>query len=333
MRPRKWPWSAAKRPKRRMLEQAGQLTINPVVDGDSVPCPPPTRIVAHPLRGMLIFACGVLVLACMDTTTKYLATHYQVPLVVGVRYVVNCLLMIVLLAPSQGAKLVHTSRPALVVARGACLAAASILLGFALKRMPVAESTSIVFLAPTIVVLLARPLLGERIGALGWAAAIAGFLGVLMIARPGAGLEPLGVVLALGTALVTAAYQLLSRVLAGSERTVTLLFYTVLVGAIVFGLAAPWFWDGHVPRPLDLMLFLSLGIYSGIGHYLFTAAHRFAPASTLAPIGYLQVVWAGVLGWLVFGHVPGLPTIAGMIIIIGSGALIALSQQSPRKEV
>src|SRR4051812_22149850 len=304
--------------------------IEPVADGDVAPAAALTA--ARPLRGMLLFACGVLVLACMDTTTKYLAARYEVPLIVAVRYVVNCLLMIALLAPTYGARLVRTRRTGLVLVRAACLAAASILLGFALKRMPVAESTSIVFLAPTIVLLLARPVLGERIGGLGWGAAIAGFAGVLLVARPGAGLELIGVALALTTAIVTAAYQLLSRVLASTERTMTLLFYTALVGAIVFGLAAPWFWDGRIPRAVDLLLFLSLGIYSGVGHYLFTAAHRFAPASTLAPIGYLQVVWAGLLGWVVFGHVPALLSVVGMIVIIISGALIALKPRFQRKD-
>jgi drug/metabolite transporter (DMT)-like permease len=310
---------------------AGAASIEPVADGDVGPAAP-TLTAARPLRGMAIFACGVLVLACMDTTTKYLAARYEVPLIVGVRYVVNCLLMIVALGPAYGARLVRTRRTGLVLVRAACLAAASIFLGFALKRMPVAESTSIVFLAPTLVVLLARPLLGERIGALGWTAAIAGFAGIVLIARPGAGLEPLGVALALATAAVTAAYQLLSRMLASSERTIALLFYTALVGAIVFGLAGPWFWDGRVPRAFELMLFLSLGIYSGVGHYLFTAAHRYAPASSLAPIGYLQVVWAGLLGWIVFGHVPGALSVAGMVIVIASGALIALKPSFQRKD-
>lgn len=314
-----------------MLKRTDDLSFDPVVDGDSVPCPPPSAP-HHPLRGILIFACGVLVLACMDTTTKYLAQRYQVPLIVGVRYVVNCLLMLVVLAPTQGARLVQTQRTGLAIVRAACLAAASIFLGFALKRMPVAETTSIVFLAPTLVVLAARPLLGEQIGALGWIAAVAGFAGVLLVARPGAGLELTGLALALATAAVTAAYQLLSRVLAATERTITLLFYVALVGAIIFGLAAPWFWDGHLPGRFDVLLFLSLGVYSGIGHYLFTAAHRYAPASTLAPIGYLQVVWAGLLGWIVFAHVPAALSIAGMLIIIASGALIALKPTLQRKE-
>jgi drug/metabolite transporter (DMT)-like permease len=296
-----------------------------VVDGDAVVVAAPP--IAHqPLRGITLFACGVLVLACMDTTTKYLVASYEAPLVVAVRYVVNGLLMIALLAPTYGFRLVQTRRTGLVILRAGCLAIVSIVLSFALKRLPVAESTSIVFLAPTVVILLARTLLGERMKATGYIAAATGFAGVLLIARPGAGLEPLGVVLALVAAVVTALYQLLSRVLAPTERTMALLFYTALLGAIVFGLAAPWFWDGRIPRLVDMALLVSLGVYSAVGHYLFTAAHRYAPASTLAPIGYVQVVYAGLLGWLVFGHVPDALSIAGMLVIIASGALMTLKR-------
>jgi drug/metabolite transporter (DMT)-like permease len=308
-----------------------EMVVEPVVDGDVAACPPPANV-SHPLRGIALFAGGVLVLACMDTTTKYLSATYEVPLIVGVRYVVNLLLMVAILAPTQRARLVQTKRTGLVIVRGACLAVASLFMGFAFQRMPVAESTSIVFLAPSLVLLLARPALGERIAALGWLAAVGGFAGVVLVAHPGSGLEPLGVALAGGAAVVTAVYQLLSRVLASTERTMTLLFYTALIGAIVLGLAAPWFWDGRVPRPIDLLLFLSLGIYSGVGHYLFTAAHRFAPASTLAPIGYVQVVWAGLLGWLVFGHVPTALSVVGMLIIIASGALTALKPPLKRRD-
>jgi drug/metabolite transporter (DMT)-like permease len=240
--------------------------------------------------------------------------------------------MVVVLAPTYGTKLVRTQRIGLVLVRGACLAAASLFMGLAFQRMPVAEATSIVFLAPSIVLLIARPALGERIGTFGWVAALVGFAGVVMVAHPGSGLEPLGVALAGGAVVVTAAYQLLSRVLASTERTMSLLFYTALIGAVVFGISAPWFWDGRVPRLVDILLFVSLGVYSGVGHYLFTAAHRFAPASTLAPIGYVQVVWAGVLGWLVFGHVPVPLSIAGMAIIIASGALIAFRPSLQRKD-
>ena len=280
------------------------------------------------LRGVLMFVLGLLLFACMDATTKYLAARYQVPTIVAVRYIVNCLLMIALIAPSQGRRLVETHRTGLVLVRAGCLAAASLLVGFALQRMPVAETTAINFLAPMLVVLIARPVLGERIGALGWLAVMTGFAGVLMVARPGSGLDPVGIACALGAVAANAVYQLLSRLLADSERTLALLFYTALGGTLVFGLALPWFWGGPAPGAGTILLFLSLGVYGGLGHYLLTNAYRHVPASTLAPITYVQLLWAGLLGFVIFGHVPDGASLAGMAIIAASGLAIALKPRA-----
>ena len=201
---------------------------------------------------------------------------------------------------------------------------ASLFFGLALQRMPVAETVSIVYLSPILVVLLARPLLGERIGSVGWMAAVIGFAGVLLIVRPGGGLDPIGVGFVLCNVVVTVAYYLLSRVLARTERTLALLFYTALIGAICFGVALPWTLHGKVPDLLQIVLFLSLGVTAGLGHYFFTAAHRYAEASVLAPINYLHLLWAGLLGWLVFGHVPQVLTIVGMAIVMAAGVIVAL---------
>ena len=141
----------------------------------------------------------------------------------------------------------------MVLIRAACLAAASLLLALALKRMPIAETSSIVFLGPILVVVMAGPILHENIGMVGWVAAIAGFTGVLFIARPGAGLDTVGVALAFSTAVVTAIYQLLSRVLARSESTLAMLFYSAVVGAVLFGACAPWFWGGERPTLLHVI--------------------------------------------------------------------------------
>ena len=286
---------------------------------------------AHPMRGVLLVMLGVFVFACMDNTTKYLVTRYDVPLVVAIRYIVNCLLMVILLTPSHGKRLVQTQRTGLVLLRGGCLATASLVLGLALQRMPVAEMTSIVFLSPILVMLVAGRLLGERVGAMGWTAAGLGFTGILLIAHPGGGLDPWGTVLALCGVAVTAAYQLLSRVLASTEHTVPMLFYTALVGSLVFGSLLPWYWwGGPAPTSLELLLFLATGVLGGLGHYLFTAAHRHAPASVLAPVMYAQLVWAGLLSWLVFGHVPENAAILGMCIIAASGILVALKSRFTR---
>ncbi len=282
---------------------------------------------AHPLRGVLLCLAAAFLFACMDTTIKYLTAHYPAPLVVAIRYIVLCVLMTVLLAPSQGRALVRTQRTALVLTRAACLAAASLFLALALKRMPVAEATAMLFLAPVVVVLLAGPFLHEYVGATGWVAAIIGFAGVLLIARPGSGLDAIGFALGLCAAAVTALYQLLSRVLASSERTVTLLFYTALVGAVAFGMALPWFWPEVTPTPWQMLMFAGVGVMGGLGHFLFTAAHRYAPASLLAPIMYAQLLWALLLGWIVFGHVPAGASFVGMGLVTGAGVLVAVKSR------
>ena len=279
---------------------------------------------AKPLRGALLFITALLLFSCMDTTTKYLASRYEVPAVVAVRYIGNLFLMLALLGPRYGAVMIRAERKGLVLVRSLCLSATSLLLGFALQRMPVAETTAINFLGPMLVVVAAGPMLGEKIGAVGWVAAMLGFAGVILIVRPGSGLDAIGIFCALAAVGANVAYQMLSRVLAASERTISLLFYTALVGAIIFGLALPWFVGGRAPSPFEALLFASLGVYGGLGHYLFTAAYRFAPASLLAPINYFQLLWAALLGWIVFGAIPDAIGLLGMAVIVASGVMIAL---------
>ncbi len=278
----------------------------------------------NPLKSIMLLLAALLFFSCMDSTVKYLAMRYNTPLVVAIRYIVHCLLMIIILAPTQGLKMIRTQRRGLVILRGACLMIASLAVGSALRLMPVAEMTATVFVAPMLVVLLARPILGERIGFLGWTAAITGFIGVILIVRPGGGINPLAVFYLLFAVLGNAFYQILSRVLAKTENTIPLLFYTALVGSICFGIVLPWYWEGESPSLLIVLLFISIGASGGMGHYLYTQAFRYAPASMLAPMNYLQLVWAAILGWLIFDHIPDTVGIVGMGIVAVSGGLIAL---------
>lgn len=283
----------------------------------------------HPIRGALLCVTALALFACMDTTTKFLAERYDVPLLVAVRYLGNLLLMVLVLGPAYGRRMAQTRRTGLVIVRGLCLACASLMVGFALQRLPVAEMTAITFLAPILLVVVSGPVLGERPGPVGWAATLTGFAGVMLIIRPGGGMALTGVLFALGAVAANLSYQLLSRILAATETTVALLFYTALAGSIVFGLALPWFVSDRVPSLLEVALFASLGVYGGLGHFLFTAAFRHAPASLLAPLNYLQLLWAGLLGWLVFGHFPDEVSLLGMAIVAGSGVLIALKTRRP----
>lgn len=275
-------------------------------------------------RGIFLFMLALFVLACMDTTTKFLIQHHEVPVVIAGRYLVHLSLMLIFLLPVQGKQLIKTQRTGLVWVRAISLAVTSLFLGLALQRMPIAETTGIVFLAPLLVVIFARPVLGERIGTIGWIAVIMGCIGMLLIVRPSSGLDTLGIIFGLCAATGLMVYQLLSRMLASTENTMTLLFYAALAGALGFGVMMPWFAAGIKPTMWDALLFISVGFYSGLGHFLFTAAYRYASASLLAPITYLQLLWAGLLGWFVFGHVPDLLSILGMCIVAFAGVLVAL---------
>lgn len=283
----------------------------------------------HALRGVLLFVLGVFLFACMDASTKTLAQSYAVPLVVAARYGISLVLLTVVVAPRQGRRIAETTRTGPVLLRGACLAAASLCMGLALRVMPVGEASAIVALTPLLVILLAGPTLGERIGGWGWASALGGFAGVLLIARPGGGLDPGGVALVLGAVAASVAYQLLSRALVGTERTVPMLFWTLVVGAAAFGAALSWSWGGPTPGPVALGLFLLIGVAGAGGHYLFTAAHRDAPASALAPLQYLQIVFAGLLGWAAFGHVPPPLTLLGMGLVLVAGVAASLRAARP----
>lgn len=284
----------------------------------------PATTQGRPLLGVLMVMASVLIFACNDMVTKVLVSQYPVPLVAASRYGVHLLLMLLLVAPRMGGRLFRTQRTGLVLLRALCLAVSTLFMGLALQRMPVPESVAIIFLAPIIVVLMAGPVLGERVAAASWVAAIAGFGGVLLIVRPGGALDPLGVFYVLVAVATSVIYYLSSRVLAQSENTLTMLFYTALVGTVCFSLMLPWSISGPAPDLPTIIMFVSQGAAAGLGHYLFTAAHREATASLLAPVGYTQLVWVGILSWLLFGHVPDSLTLLGMGVVGLAGITIAI---------
>jgi drug/metabolite transporter (DMT)-like permease len=283
----------------------------------------PAPLTDQPLRGLALIIGATMLFAYSDTTGKLLVSEYNVPLVMAVRYITHALLMLAIVGPFHGRTMVHSTRTGLVLVRGGCLAVASVLMGFALQRMPVAEATAIVYLAPVLVILLSGPLLNEKVGSGAWIAAALGFAGVLLIARPGGGLDPWGIAFALGNVVLAVAYNLLSRVLARTEHTITMLFYTALVGSILFGLMLPWTLYGVAPTLLQIFLFFGLGASAGLGHFLFTQSYRYAPAAILAPMNYLHLGWAALFGWLVFGHAPDAIALGGIALVAAGGVVSA----------
>ena len=282
-----------------------------------------TEAPGAPLKGVVLVILAVLAFAGSDVLTKILAERHPVAVVVAVRYLVSLGLLLVLLYPKQGAKLWAVNRRWLVILRALCLAFASLTMGYALRWMPVGETVAIVYLHPFLVMALAVPLLGEKVGLARWIGACVGFAGVMLILKPGSGLAFWGVVMALLNACCATAYGLLTRYLARTETTQAMLFFVALVGTIYFCLLSLPHLDALNLGARDFGLAAALGVLATLGHFLFTAAYREAPASMLAPVNYLHLVWAGGLGWLVFGHLPTTTSLIGMAMVAGAGAWIA----------
>jgi drug/metabolite transporter (DMT)-like permease len=284
----------------------------------------PEHQATHFLKGMALVLMAVLIFACIDTVGKHLMMKFNVPLVATVRYALNFVFLVVLMAPRHGRNLWKTRRTGLVALRGVSLAAATFFAGLALQRMPVSETIAILYLQGFGVMLAAGYFLRERVGLFGWIAAVVGFAGVLLIARPGGALAPLGVIFALICAAVSVIYVLLSRVLAKTESTMAMLFHVAIAGTIVSGVLLAFSWQPFTFTWTDIALLTFMGAASLAAHFLFTSAYRFAPASLLAPFSYVHIAFTVILSFLVYQHIPDGFAFIGMAMIGVSGAAIAI---------
>ena len=277
-------------------------------------------------NGVLFLLVATLLFALHDATSKHLFVFFSVPLLVWARYLIYIVIMLVGVAPRMGREIIVTRRPLLMVTRALMLVGVSVCFQNALKSLPLAEATALTFITPMIVSLAAGPLLKEKVSLGVWLATLSGFIGVLLIARPGGDLNAVGVAYALATALCYAAYQIMTRKLVSSEPAMRQVFYTALAGAIAMSLIIPAYWTGVIPTPGQGLLIVSLGLTAGIGQFLLIHAYRSTPASTISPLLYSQLVWAMLFGWILFDQLPDLLTTVGMLIIGGSCLSLALCQ-------
>jgi drug/metabolite transporter (DMT)-like permease len=285
-----------------------------------------------PLKGVTLVVAATLLFAAGDTLGKHLSMLYAATLILSARYGINLALVLLTMWPRHRGAVWRTGRIGLVLLRGLFLALATITMLLALRVMPVAETVAIVYITPVLLMLASGPVLGERVSAIGWLCAALGFAGVLCIARPGSGLDPWGVALCLLNAALGTGYHLLTPILTRTEATMALLFHTALVGlavsvgmTLVLGVPA---WPG-LP---DAGMILAYGTFATVGHLLLTSAYREAPASTLAPVNYMHIAFATLLGWLVFGQLPDALGFAGMALIAASGFLAAWRASRIRAE-
>jgi drug/metabolite transporter (DMT)-like permease len=283
---------------------------------------------AHPLRQALpLFLLGGLCLTALDTTAKYLVRDHALFLVVWARYVGQMLVVTPFVWHRAGPDFWRTRNLRMQLIRSAFLLAATVCFFAGLRYLPLAEASAITFLAPIFIVVLSLPVLGERPTRARWIASLTGFAGILVLLRPGSSILHPAVLLLIGTAVCNAFYQLLTRKLPGDSAHTTL-FYSALMGAVGLTLVLPLGLDGATLLLWrEAALFLLLGLFAGLAHWLIITAFLIVPASLLTPFTYLQMIWATLFGWLVFGQLPDGWSAVGMAIIVGSGLLLALQER------
>ena len=286
----------------------------------------------HPLRRALpLFLFAGLCLTSLDTTAKWLVRDHALFLVVWARYAGQMLVVTPYVWHRAGTGFWRTRRLPLQLFRSLLLLAATICFFAALRYLPLAEASAIIYLAPMIIVVLSGPLLGERPNRWRWATAITGFIGILIVLRPGSAVFHPAVLLLIATATFNALYYLLTRKLADEDKHTTL-FYSALVGTVGLTLFLPWAAIEVLPSPRDGALFLLLGVLAGLGHALIIGAYQAAPASLLTPFTYLQMLWATAYGYLIFGQLPDRLSALGMAVIVGSGVALAWHER-PRQAI
>src|SRR6185369_933428 len=216
-----------------------------------------------------------------DASAKYLNGHMDTIQVVWARYMSAFVLALFMFNPVKRPQVMRTSRP----------------------YLQLDQAVAIIFCTPFIVAALGGPMLGEWIRWRRWTAIGVGFLGVLLVTRPGAGgIHPAALLSVMG-AFCYAIYSISTRILARTDSTETTNFYSNLVGAILVSIAVPFFWTPQ-GDPIVIVLMCIMGLFSGMGHYLLIRGHRLAPASVLAPFIYTEIVWMIALGYMVLGDVP-----------------------------
>lgn len=269
---------------------------------------------------LLIIATGV-VLAGMDAFAKFLALQVPIIMVLWGRYFFHTVITFSAYSiKTRSFQFLRARRPGLQLIRAGALFGATSFMYVAITLMPLGDAAAIQFLAPVLVTALSGLLLGEHVGPRRWLGVACGFVGVLLVARPGSGILGWTALLPLATAVLLAIYMMLTRIIRNQDDPAATTFYTTAVGALILSVLVIFNWQALTNMQWGLMI--AMGAAGACGHFMLVKAFHMAEASMLAPFTYAQVVAAIVWGLLVFGDVPSLWTISGAGVVIASGLYV-----------
>ncbi len=267
--------------------------------------------------GIAYMAAGMFLFSAVDTQAKFLTATLHPIQIVWSRQL-GLLIGVLILLALRGVVILHTRHPGLQIIRGGLAASSATLFIVAVSFVPLADAVAVSFVAPFIVTVLGALVLREPVGIRRWAAVTIGFLGTMIVIRPGLGVIHPAVLLVLLAAILFALRQILSRVLSSSDRTETTLAYTALVGSLILTVPLPfvWQWPGSA---LEVSLLVSIAIMAALAELLVIKALEVAQAVVVAPVQYTLLIWGTLYGYLVFSQLPDLWTWVGALIIVATG--------------
>ncbi len=271
-------------------------------------------------RGIAYMLAATCVFAIINAMVKWEVARYPLLEVVFFRCLFSLVPCAVLVATHGGIGVMRTRRLGEHIGRAVLQFVSMLSIFSAFGLMPLADAVAISFSSPLFLTVLSIPLLGEKVGRHRWSAVLVGFVGVLLMVRPGSGLLATGALLALTSAGVGASVTIAMRRMTLTEASTTLVTYQVLVTTLLSAAVLPFVWV--VPRWQDALMMAAIGLCSGISQFWWTQAFRFAPAAVAAPFSYTSMVWALMIGYVVWSDKPAPGLLAGAAVVIASGLYI-----------
>ena len=285
----------------------------------------------RPFKGIALILASTIFLGTSDVMAKYLSATLPSIEIAWIRFLVFALIMTPAMLPGSPLFALQTGRPGLQWLRGAALLGSSLFFISGLRYLPIAEASATGFVAPLFVTALSIVFLGEQVGLRRWIATGVGLVGVIIILRPGSGAFHPAAFFPIVSALAWACTLIMTRMMSGSERAITIMTYSSIAGVCILTALVPFVWV--MPSWHDILFGIFIGIASTAGQWIVVLAFRYADASVLAPFSYTQLLWVSLLGFLVFGEVPDVWTVTGTAFIVASGLYTAHRERVRRSQL
>ena len=272
------------------------------------------------MKAIVLNLSAWMMLPIMDGFAKYLSSSLPVLQITWSRYFFTVVIVLPVMLVFFRKNLTWTEQPKLQLIRGLLLFCANILFFYSISIISLAKALTLAFVAPLIVTALSPVLLGEKVGFRRWGAVIVGFIGSLIVIRPGfLEINPASFA-ALGTGVLYGFYLIVTKKLHNSDSPLLTLLLTGIVGAILGSVIMPVVWVQ--PTITEWYMMFAIGFFATIGHLFLIMSLRYADASKLAPFGYFEIISNIIIGYYFFNHFPDNWTFLGLFIIISSGIYI-----------